>query len=230
MEHDLPDREVTMEINQFVWDVVDSNSWLIVEDNAGLLIDAIDSPDLYSEIEKLDDLTIILTHSHFDHIYGLNKIRDIYPDAKVLSTKLCSEYLGNVYKNMSSSATAFMVFYSGRNDVQIDPVVCEAADVTFEDNYIFLWKGHNVKLEAFRGHTADSLIAVVDEDSIFSGDTLLSIPTVTRFPSGSTEKFWKEDVPRLKELVGGIVYPGHRTSGVLEDMLAVNKMPGIYMR
>ena len=59
-----------MEIRQFIWDVVDSNSWLITEGNNGLLIDAIDSKELYQEIMRLDYLTIILTHSHFDHIYG----------------------------------------------------------------------------------------------------------------------------------------------------------------
>lgn len=100
-----------MEIKQYVWDVVDSNSWLITEGTSGLLIDAVDSRQLYERLETLDDLTVILTHSHFDHIVGLNRIRELKPQAKVIATKKCSEYVGNIYRNMSSSATAFMKFY-----------------------------------------------------------------------------------------------------------------------
>ena len=43
-----------------------------------------------------------------------------------------------------------------------------------------------------------NLIAVVDNKFMFSGDTLLSIPTITRFRSGSTKLFWEEDIPKLK--------------------------------
>ena len=217
-----------MEIRQFVWDVVDSNSWLITEGNDGLLIDAIDSEELYQEIMRLDSLTIILTHSHFDHICGLNMIRKIIPNIEVISTKQCSDNIGNKYKNMSSSATAFVVFYSGNNNIHVDPIICEASDITFENEYDFIWCGHNVKLSAFYGHSNDSLIAIFDGTFIFSGDTLLPIPTVTRFPGGSTERFWNEDVPKLRDLAGKVVYPGHKIPGLAENMLAVNVMPEKY--
>ncbi len=218
-----------MEKKQFVWDMVDSNSWLIKENNNGLLIDAIDSYVLYEELIQLESLTIILTHSHFDHIIGLNRIRELIPDAKVITTRLCSDNLGNVYKNMSSSATAFMVFYSGRNDVEIAPFSCDPADEVFDKEYVFGWNGHRIELLSFHGHSMDSLIAIVDGQIMFSGDTLLSIPTVTRFPSGSTARFWEEDIPRLKKMNGEmLVYPGHGKSGKLADMLAVNKKPERY--
>ena len=227
-----------MEIRQFVWDVVDSNSWLITEGNNGLLIDAIDSKELYQEIMRLDSLTIILTHSHFDHIYGLNQIREIRSDAKVIATRLCSDYLGNIYKNMSSSATAFMVFYSGSNDIEVDPITCSPADVVFDDEHEFMWCDHRIRLAAFHGHSADSLIAFIDDRMMFSGDTILPIPTITRFPSGSTKIFWEEDMPRLRAIRaikaistmdGGMtVYPGHGDAGRLDEMIAVNKMPERY--
>ncbi len=218
-----------MEIKQFVWDVVDSNSWLITEERHGLLVDVVDSEELYKALASLTSLTIILTHCHFDHITGLNRIRELRPDAKVISTKLCSENLGNIYKNMTSSATAFMVFYSGRNNVEIEPFICDPADETFEEAFEFTWCGHQIELSAVHGHSTDSLIAVVDGKCIFSGDTILSIPTVTRFPSGSTVRFWEEDMVRLREMDGDIlVYPGHGEAGRLKDMLMVNKKPERY--
>ncbi len=220
-----------MIIKQFVWDIVDSNSWLIKEDGHGLLIDAIDSRELYEELLKLDSLTIILTHSHFDHIVGLNHIRAIRKDVKVISTKLCCEYLGSIYKNMSSSATAFMVFYSGRNDIEIAPFTCDSTDEVFGDEYAFEWYGHHIGLSAFHGHSSDSLIALIDKKIMFSGDTVLQIPTITRFPSGSTARFWEEDIPRLKEMNGEcLVYPGHGKTGKLSEMIAINKKPERYRK
>lgn len=220
-----------MEIKQFVWDVVDSNSWLIIEDNHGLLIDTIDSLELYEVLSKLESLTVILTHSHFDHIIGLNYIRAIRKDVKVISTKLCCEYLGNIHRNMSSSATAFMAFYSGRNDIQIEPFTCDPTDEVFDDEYAFEWNGHRIGLSAFHGHSSDSLIALMDNKIMFSGDTVLQIPTVTRFPSGSTARFWREDIPRLKEMNSELlVYPGHGNIGRLLDMIALNKEPERYRK
>lgn len=208
-----------MEIKQFVWSDIDSNSWLIVEGNNGLLVDAIDSKALYEAIRELDELTVIITHSHFDHICGLNSIRILRPDVKVISTRLCSEYIGNKYRNMSSVAAAYMAFYNGRNDYHIDPIVCERADIVFDEELCFAWWGHTVCLKAYHGHSEDSLVAVLDGDFMFSGDTILSIPTVTRLPGGSKKRFVEEDIPNLTVQGAKQVFPGHGKQGSLEDML-----------
>ena len=218
-------------LKQFTCNLVDSNSFLIVEENKGLLIDATDSDELYKAIEPLSELTIILTHCHFDHIVGLNRIREIKPQTKVVSTSLCSEYIGNSYKNMSSVANIFLMFYN-KQEIEEDlikPTICKPSEVVFEDKLDFDWNGHNINLLAVYGHSKDSLIAILDEKYLFSGDTLLSIPTVTRFPNGSTRKFWEEDIPLLKSLNQEIVvYPGHGESGVIGDMLSINKLPKKY--
>ncbi len=220
-----------MEIRRFVWDIVDSNTWLVLEDGHGLLIDAVDNTELYNSIVDLKSITIILTHSHFDHISGLNRIRDLRPDSIVIATEKCSEYLGNVYRNMSSSATVFMKFYESgqRGNIIIEPFTCAPANIFFENEFNFEWHGHKVKLTAVHGHSDDSLVVVIDDKVMFSGDTLLGIPTITRFPTGSSERFWFEDVPLLKRMRDGMtVYPGHGHNGKIEDMLAINKVPKKY--
>lgn len=216
-----------MEIKQFVWDIVDSNSWLMVDGNCGLLIDAIDSEYLFEAIADLDELTIILTHSHFDHIAGLNQIRKIKQNITVISTKICSENIENKYRNMSASATAFMTFYN-RSGIEIKPFICKPAEITFESEMEFLWRAYKIKLESFFGHSNDSLIVIIDDKFLFSGDTLLSIPTVTRFPGGSTAKFWEEDIPNLQKMDVEMVFPGHGTSGNLTDMIEINTRPERY--
>ena len=91
----------------------------------------------------------------------------------------------------------------------------------------FVWEGHQVNLIRFFGHSNDSLIAVIDEKYMFSGDTILGIPTVTRFPGGSTKRFWNEDIPKLQKMVSEIetVFPGHGDPGRLDVFIAVNTKP-----
>ncbi len=222
-----------MEIRQFTWNVVDSNSWLLIENNSGLLIDAVENEDLFKAVNSIDDLAIILTHCHFDHIIGLNTLRRIKPGLKVISTKLCSEYIGNSSKNTSNTATIFLKFYKDgkKSDAKILPFVCSPSDETFSEEYNINWQGYKVYLKSVHGHSSDSLIAIVDDRFLFSGDTLLSIPTVTRLRTGSTRLFWEEDIPLLKGLKNTeLVYPGHGRPGKLKEMLETNKIPERYSK
>lgn len=217
-----------MQIRQFVWEVVDSNSWLIDENNQGLLIDSIDSKALYEELERIENLAIILTHSHFDHICGLNRVRELKPDVTVYATRQCSYNIGNKYKNMSASANAFMTFYNKKIFKGIEPIICQPADIIFDNHFKFSWQNHKIELISFYGHSNDSLVVIVDDRYMFSGDNILFIPTVTRFPGGSTARFWEEDIPKLEKMEIEMVYPGHGKPGYLEDMILCNPKPDKY--
>ncbi len=226
-----------LHVRRYIWDVIDANSYLLTTDRHGLLIDAVDSPELIEAVSVLNDLTVILTHCHFDHICGLNLIRKTVPNTTVYSTTLCSENIGIKSKNLSSSANAFIAFYMAKKQENpevlsdskpkknIDPFFCRPAEQEFEGETNLNWQGHKVKLVQCGGHSKDSLIAIMDDRYMFSGDTLLPIPTVTRFPSGSTAAFWEETVPMLQKIPAELVLPGHGEPGKLADMLAVNQRP-----
>lgn len=216
-----------MEIKQYSWGIVDSNSWLIIEDNHGLLIDAVDNELLYDSCKKLSDLTVIITHAHFDHIIGLNSIRNIVKNVIVISTVKCSDYIGDVHRNMSAVATVYLQFYKNgqKKKVEIDPFLCNPSSIVFSDNYQLKWNGHNVCLLAVHGHSDDGLIAVLDEKYLFSGDTLLPVPTITRFPTGSKKEFINKDIPLLEKLKSiETVFPGHGNKADLARMLALNNV------
>lgn len=216
-----------MTVKKFSWDIIDSNAYLIETGQNGLLIDAIDSQPLYDAISELKDLTVILTHSHFDHICGLNAIREIVPGATVISTKKCSENIGNVYRNMSATANAYLSFYQNgaKRDINIEPFVCKPASSVFEGKMTFEWNGMNLLLKACYGHSDDGLMALLNDEYLFTGDTLLPIPTVTRFRGGSRRRFLNEDIPYLESLSGSVktVFPGHGYVGAMETMLDVNR-------
>lgn len=226
-----------MVIKLYTWDIVNTNSWLIEDNGRGLLFDAVFNDTLFDEVRKLEHLTVVLTHCHFDHICGLNFLRKTNPNIKVIATSICSESIGSEQKNLSSIADAFMAFYL-KNDIEnmdageyrqklesVEGFTCEPADETFDNELEFNWEGHSVELSHYRGHSPDSLIALLDGKYMFSGDTILGIPTATRLPKGSTSKFWNDDIPRLKKLVPFIeqVFPGHGDSGKLGDMIELNE-------
>ena len=221
--------DIGLQINRFVWNVVDSNSWLIVEGKNGLLIDVVDNDSLFDRVRCLDSLTVILTHSHFDHISGLNRLREEKPESFVISTSLCSENIGDPRKNTSNIATAYLSFLekTEKPNTAIEPFSCKPSDKVFTDNSVFDWCGHNVKLFSLHGHSSDSLAVIIDDQALFSGDELLSIPVITRLPGGSTEKYWTEDMPWFESIKNDItlVFPGHGQPGKIEDMIKVNVMP-----
>ena len=62
----------------FQWSYIDTNMYVFIENGSGLIID----PVWTSEIEQflmertITDIIVILTHEHFDHINGLNWLRE----------------------------------------------------------------------------------------------------------------------------------------------------------
>ena len=228
-----------VKIERYTWDLLDVNSYLIRVDDKAVLIDVVENESLFEAAKRIKDLTVIITHCHYDHIFGLNKLREVKPDVKVCATDTCSEYIGDPNRNLSAISNVYMTFYLKQDidsmpDCEIKRMInsislfsCAPCEITFEDEMVLDLPGHSIKLSRFYGHSNDSLIAILDDKYMFSGDTILGIPTATRFPKGSTRKFWNEDIPRLLELADTIelVYPGHGKPGKLIDMINGNERP-----
>ena len=223
-------------IYRFIWKAVNSNTYVLVCQDSVLIVDPVDSGELYQFVlqHSFRDALILLTHEHFDHICGLNYLRKILPKCCVLASKQCSENIQLPNKNLSNYVDVFLSFIEKREvcSIVVDPFQCAAADNTFEITFSYRWKEHALQLFECAGHSKGSICCILDEKIMFSGDTLLPIPTVTQLPGGRTAKFWLEDVPKLEELVGKIemVFPGHEMPGRLEDMLAVNVRPARYKK
>ncbi len=229
-------------IEKYTWDLVDVNSYLISVEDKAVLIDVVESDCLLEAVKNIKDLTVILTHCHYDHIYGLNKLREVKPDVKVCATDTCSDYIDDPTRNLSSISKVYMTFYLKQDidsmpDCEIKRRInavnmfsCAPCDITFEDEMTLDLNGHSIRLIRFFGHSNDSLVAILDGTIMFSGDVILGIPTITRMPKGSTRKFWNEDIPRLMEMTDTIelVYPGHGKPGKLIDMINGNERPEKY--
>lgn len=204
-------------IYQFTWDIVDSNAYIFACGSELLIFDPVDTEEFFQCISeyRAKKALVILTHEHFDHISGLNRLRKTLP-CIVYANQECSENIQSSKKNLSAFTDVLLFFgkeinKTGTIQNKISEFCCAAADIVFEQNIKIEWQGHKLYLFTALGHTKGSICTLVDKKYLFSGDTLLEIPTITRLPGGNGTVFWEETMPKLKELAGeGIkVYPGH---------------------
>lgn len=203
--------------------LTESNCYCIEEDDRVLIIDPNDEKQIEVQIRKHGWIPemVILTHEHCDHMRGLNWIRDHF-QVQVIATEACSRNLQNSRKNMSSLMGMYLHFRNGGNIVNDYPVIlCQAADITFEETYEFYWRGHAFYLTAIPGHTEGSCSIRMDQEMIFSGDYMIPGEVdLIRFPGGNEKDYEMIAKPWMKKLMKEKrvhIYPGHGKDYWLED-------------
>ena len=156
---------------------------------------------------------ILLTHAHFDHIYGVNDIILHYPKSIVfVANDYGKELLRNPKKNGSK--------YTEEGPI----VVEENAIIRSFDKDVQLWDDVNMRTFITPGHSDDSVCFIV-EGMLFTGDTLIKdVRTVTKLKGGSVEKL-EVSIKRISELKGNKlkVKPGHDEEFWLDEY-DLNKM------
>ena len=175
-----------VKIEIFTWDLVDVNSYLISVEDKAVLIDVVENESLFEAVMRFNELTVVLTHCHYDHIAGLNHLREIKPDVKVCSTSVCSDYIGDPNRNLSSIGSAYLAFYLKRDIDSMDEsewaeklnsiqsFACAPCDITFEEEMTLELSGHSIRLIRFFGHSNDSLAAILDGKIMFSDKITVS--------------------------------------------------------
>ncbi len=121
----------------------------------------------YLFANKLNVKYIVLTHGHGDHTGGIERIKEMYPEAKLIANKQEAKLLYD--RNVSF----------GKGGI--------VADINVVDNDEMDLCGIHVKFIATPGHTPGGMcIYIKSEKTLFSGDTLFfcSIGR-TDFPGGS---------------------------------------------
>lgn len=167
-----------------------------------VVIDPADNgAQIYSALERngFTVEAILLTHGHFDHIWGSNELREV-SGAKIYALDeekvLCEDVKNNLSAMVGRAYT-----------VVPDEYVREGQVLTF-DNMDF-------KVIATPGHTIGSCCYYVEKAGILiSGDTLFQESTGrTDFPTGSMSSIVRSIREKLFILPDETkVYPGHGDS------------------
>jgi len=162
---------------------------------------------------------IILTHGHFDHIYGINNLLSRFPSCPVyVANAFGKEALSDPKKNGSK--------YTEEGPIAIN----KDASIDIYPQEMELWEGVPLKVHNTPGHSDDSVCLQV-EGMLFTGDTLIKdVRTVTKLKTGSREKL-RESLDVLASLKGHglMVYPGHEELFELDSYDLDNswRMPAI---
>ena len=194
-----------MKVEKFVSGFLDTNTYVIEENKHLLIIDPADHAAVLKKCRDAASVTVLLTHEHFDHISGLNRIRDLCASScRVIAGGICSERIQDTKANLSAYADVLAQLGGKQIPEHWEPFGCQAADITFDNRYAFRWMGHAVELFSAPGHSAGSCCILLD-DMLFVGDTVLENNLMVKFP-GSSKKLYREvTVPLLEKLLVGVL-------------------------
>lgn len=150
---------------------------------------------------------ILLSHSHVDHIYGLNDLCRRFGPLNIYASLACVEGLHNAKLNLS----AYLGF-----DIVLEWPCC--MHIVGNMDIIQLWDGIEMEIHFTPGHNNESLCFSV-ENMLFTGDTFLpGVRTFTKFQGGNKEKAI-ESIKFIQKRfpANTIIYPGHGNSEILEQ-------------
>lgn len=198
--------------HRIVNSLFNSNTYIIYFDNIqdAYLIDCgdFDKVKEWLECNKKQLKSIFVTHSHFDHIYGINDALKLYPQTTIyLSQKGGKEIISNPKLNKSKyTETPFSV--QSNNIIEIE-----------NGNLIKISDESYVKVFETPGHTSDSISYIID-NNIYTGDAFIpNIRTITKLKE-SNKELAKESLFKIYEMLNKdiIVHPGHNDSSSIQHI------------
>lgn len=178
------------------------NTYIINEKEECFIIDP------GAELEKIKGIIdqeelvvkgILLTHGHFDHIYTLNEVQDLY-DCPVYIHNKERDFLFDPNLNLSST-TLKAITFKKRDYIKL-----------IEDGDVIKLRNQEIKVYHTPGHTR-GCVCYQYKRFMFTGDLLFK-GTVGRFDLPTSNK--KELFDSLKYVLkvtrdNTLVYPGHGT-------------------
>ncbi|MBQ5957001.1 MAG: MBL fold metallo-hydrolase [Clostridia bacterium] len=203
--------EVTKIVNQ----IMDINTYVVwyEGENEALVIDPsfdVLKTEAFLEQESLKVTAILLTHGHFDHIAGVERLRKD-TGAPVYIHEDDAYMLGDPYGNFGKQ-------------FGLDIVTAPAEHLLKQE--IAEIGRFSVKVLSTPGHTNGSVCYFIDED-MFTGDTLFNLGIGrTDLDCSSWDKM-KASLEKIALIEGDYnVYPGHGTSTTLKYELDNNPFLG----
>ena len=188
-----------MQITRIVNSVFNSNSYILSDDNYPYcwLVDVGDVNAIIEFIGNREVKGVFLTHTHYDHIYGINKLIEQFPETIVYTSIYGKEGLLSDKLNFSR--------------YHLDPIIFRGEHIKIleEGNVIFLFPFVELKVMYTPGHDWSCMCYYTDK-FIFTGDSYIpNIKVITSMPKSNKEQA-KESLSRIRELIKTRdVYPGH---------------------
>lgn len=195
---------------------VEANCYILCDEKTkhGAVIDPGDfSAELVGAIEGsgMEKLEYIMcTHGHFDHVSGVSRLKERYPDAQVVISAADAPCLTDGVLNAAKSFG--LPFYP-----------CEA-DKTVDDGDKFNIGEIEVSVMSVPGHTEGGVLYInAREGVVFSGDTLFCGSVGRTDLRGGNMRQLFESLKKIKELPSDwVVYCGHGEATTIGNEIRFN--------
>lgn len=204
-----------MHVIRIVNTPVTSNSYIVWQENCNqcIIIDP-GSPTPWDLIEQcsklgLTPIMVLLTHHHFDHVWGADAIRQNC-GCTIACSRRCAERL-RIPQNYFN-----LLYFNDESMFCIKNI-----DIQFDDLSTFECAGFRINAIPTPGHTNCS-VCISIADRLFTGDTIMKgyKPVIKKSHGGSIDNF-KESIESIFDMypLDTIVYPGHGDGFELKDVL-----------
>lgn len=199
-----------MRIHQSVNHIYKSNTFILSSDNNDKLYWLVDIGDIAPVLEYVGDGVVaglFLTHTHYDHIYGINQLLAHFPDVVIYTNEFGYSALQSPKLNYS------------RYHQDVDDLVCANMDnvvICRDGDVVNITSDCMAHIIETPGHDKSCLCVQV-ESSFFSGDSYIPGTRIfTSFLHGN-----KTDAQHsLKRILclshGKTLYPGHGTPTLIQ--------------
>ena len=201
-----------LRVSHIVNSVFTSRTYILSKEgeNTCWIVDCGDVEPLLERLAALGGIPVkgvLLTHAHFDHIYGLPRLAELFPEVRVYTCEAGLKALQDPRLNMSKYHDAPIVFGPDR------VAVCG------EGARIALFDGVAAAVYATPGHHPSCLTFEVD-GYLFTGDAYIpGIAVVTTLP-GADKALAAASRERILALAAGrALCPGHEVAGLPEGIV-----------
>jgi len=203
-----------MNVVKFTNKVLSSNSYIIHSDSEKhvWVLDPGDTEQILAWIntQKKTVKGILLTHSHFDHIYGVNNICETFPELIIYSSEFAREGLKSPKANYS-------YYMEMPYTVELDKII-NISD-GFEIDLLF--KNIIARVLYTPGHNIDCVSYRI-ENYIFTGDALIPGIKVHIRPKQGSKKEANNSIKKILSVSNAdtLICPGH---GETNKLSTINK-------
>lgn len=194
-------------------------TYIVIKDNQCIIVDAGASlQNIKKTISKLGIekvCGVLITHAHFDHLYGLEDYDKEFGCPIIISKKGIKN-LQDPMANHSFSSEKGIINYSSKNIVGISSKKFSI------DNF-------GIEVVVTEGHTNDSVCYIVDNKIMFTGDTIFYYAVGRTDLVNSDFLSMSKSLKKLRKYDKfDKYYPGHGKMFTAKDMLSYLASMGIF--
>lgn len=207
-------------VHRFQLPLIYSNMYVVISGGEALIVDPCLSDEAVELLQSsaVTRCTVLLTHEHYDHISGVNQLRQHFA-CTVICTEVCAQRMQNPRRNHAAVFPA-MFFKEGPEVVQQAATLFDShysctADETYTGVLDLQWQDIPLRLTELPGHSPGSAIVEAAGTHVFTGDNLIpGTETLVRLPGGDAAVFRQQVVPHLAALPPEtVILPGHGAWG-----------------